>query len=429
MNLVLCLGCIMLVPLAGAGLALIHQGLGRSRSAAHAMLATLCALGISAIVFAMIGAAWAGYAAGPAHAFTAGGARWDWLGAGPFLARDLDFASSGLDNLHRTLVFALEMLAAGLVCIIPISAGTDRWRLAPTCIASALLAGFIFPLFAHWVWGGGWLAQLGFNFGLSGFVDFGGASAIQVVGGLMALSVAWIAGPRRGKYSDDGIAAAIPGHNIVLVLFGCLLALVGWIGLDSAASILFYGAGPAQVGGVVVNAMLSGSGGCLAAVAVTRVRYRKPDASLSANGWIAGLVAGSAACAHVSPVAAIEIGMLAGVLVTYLIEVFELHLLVDDPGGAVSVHAAAGMWGLLAVGIFGRFSDGTRGGHFLAQVIGVATLLGFMLPLIHVGNLLLNRFLPYRVDGDGDWQGMDIRELGAGAYPEFVVHADEFVPR
>jgi len=241
--------------------------------------------------------------------------------------------------------------------------------------------------------------------------------------------VAWIAGPRRGKFSDDGMATAIPGHNIVQVMFGCLLALVGWIGLDSAASILFYGAGPLQVAGVVVNAMLSASAGCLAAVVVTRARYKKPDASLGANGWIAGLVAGSAACAMVSPVAALDTGIVAGVLATYMIELFELRLQVDDPGGAISVHAGAGIWGLIAVGLFGHFTDGSRGTHVLAQLIGVAALLGFMLPLIYAGNLLLNRFMPYRVDGDGDWQGMDIRELGAGAYPEFVVHADEFVPR
>ena len=223
--------------------------------------------------------------------------------------------------------------------------------------------------------------------------------------------------------------SAIPGHNIVQVLFGCILALVGWIGLDSASSILFYGAGPQQVVGVIINAMMSASGGCLAAVVVTRLRYRKPDASISANGWIAGLVAGSAACALASPILAVDTGVVAGVLVTYMVEIAELHLRVDDPGGAVSVHAGAGLWGLIAVGLFGHFADGSRGGHLLAQMVGVAALLGFMLPVLYGVNLLLNRFVPYRVDNDGDWQGMDIRELGAGAYPEFVVHADEFVPR
>jgi ammonium transporter, Amt family len=429
MNLVLCLLCIMLVPLAAAGLALIHQGLGRSRSAAHAMLASLCAMAISAIVFVIIGFSFAGFAGGPFHSIAVGGVRWDWLGAAGFFGSGVYFGGDDPVGLSRALALCLGMFTAGLAAMIPLSAGTDRWRLGPICLSSALLAGLVYPLFSHWAWGGGWLAQLGTTFGISGFVDMGGAGVIQVVGGLMGLAVAWIIGARRGKYSNDGMAAAIPGHNIVLVLFGCMVALVGWIGLDSAASLLFYGEGATQITGVVINAMLSASGGCLAAVAITRARYKKPDASLSANGWIAGLVAGSAACAMVSPVAAIDIGLVAGALVTYMIEIFELKLQVDDPGGAISVHAGAGIWGLIAVGLFGRFSEGTRGGHVLAQLVGVAALLGFVLPLLYAGNLLLNRFVPYRVDGDGDWQGMDIRELGAGAYPEFVVHADEFVPR
>ncbi|MGP8258897.1 MAG: ammonium transporter [Acidobacteriaceae bacterium] len=429
MNLELSLFSMMLVPFAAAGLALIHQGLGRSRSAAHAMLASLCALAVSAIVFVLLGSAWAGSAGAATHSFTLGGAHWDWLGAAPFFARGISFDGSDAAGLSRSLVLCLELLAVGLAATIPLSAGADRWRLGPICLSSIFMAGIIFPLFAHWAWGGGWLAQLAANFGISNFTDVGGAGVVQVVGGLTALSVAWIAGPRRGKYSDDGIPAAIPGHNIVQVLFGCLLALVGWIGLDSAASILFYGAGPQQVVGVVINALLSASAGCLAAVVVTRSRYHKPDASLSANGWIAGLVAGSAACAMVSPESAIAIGVIAGVLSTYLIEIFELHLRVDDPGGAVSVHALSGIWGLFALGLFGHFPDGTRGGHILAQVVGISALLGFMLPLVHAGNLLLNRWSTYRVDDDGHWHGMDVRELGAGAYPEFVIHADEFVPR
>ncbi len=429
MDLVLCLVCIMLIPLAATGLALIHQGLGRSRSAAHAMLATLCALGIAAILTVVVGFSWAVGSGLPPHSFTIAGVHWDWLGRAPFLAHSISFDASDASALAPTLKLCLLIFASGLAAIIPLSAGTDRWRLAPACLAAAVFSAFLFPLFAHWVWGGGWLAQLGANFGIAGFTDAGGAGVIQVVGGLMAVSVAWITGPRRGKFADDGMPAAIPGHNIVLVLFGCMLALVGWIGLDSAASILFYSTGPQQVAGIVINAMLAASAGCLAAVALTRARYRKPDASISANAWIAGLVAGSAACAMVSPVAAIDTGAIAGVLVTYMIELAELRLQVDDPGGAVSVHAGAGLWGLIAVGLFGHFTAGTRAAHLLAQMVGVATLLGFMLPVLYGVNLLLDRIMPYRVDNDGDWQGMDIRELGAGAYPEFVVHADEFVPR
>jgi Amt family ammonium transporter len=417
----LCLICIVLIPLAAAGLALIHQGLGRSRSAAHAMLATLCSLAIAAIVFVLIGSAWAGFPGGAAHILHLAGKPIDWLGAEPF------FATGLTHRPYAALVLAFSLFAVGLAALIPISSGTDRWRLAAICAAGALFAAIIFPLFAHWVWGGGWLAQLPQLFSLPAFTDTGGAAVLQVLGGLAALSVAWILGPRQGKYAD-GIAAAIPGHNIVQVLFGCILALIGWIGLDISASILFYRANTTQVILTVINAVLSASAGCLAAVLITQIRYRKPDASLSANGWIAGLVAGSAGCGLMSPLATLFVGLIAGALVTFLVETLELRLFIDDPGGAISVHLGAGLWGLLAFGLFAPTTV-PRTALILSQLIGIATLLGIMFPLIHILHRLLNKLIPFRVDADGDWQGMDIRELGAGAYPEFVVHADEFIPR
>lgn len=429
MTFLLCVVCLMLVPLSAAGLALIHQGLGRSRSAAHAMIGALCATGIAAIVFVMLGFAFAGYAGGPSHVISAAGVRWDWIGAEPLFAKRASLGTDDPMGYYRSLVLCLEMFAAGLAATIPLSGGADRWRLSASCVASGVLAGFLFPIFTHWAWGGGWLNQLGTTFGLARFIDAGGAGVVQVIGGFMAVSVVWITGPRRGKFASDGMPAAIPGHNIVLVLFGCLLALVGWSALESATSILFYQAQLETVVWIIINTMLAAASGALTALVLTRARYRKPDASLTANGWIGGLVAVSASCGFVSPVASIFIGAVAGGLVTYMIEVAELRLQADDPGGSVSVHAGAGIWGLIAVGVFGRFPDGSLAMHLLAQLVGVASLLGFMLPIIFGVNLLIDRFVRYRVDSDGDWQGMDIRELGAGAYPEFVVHADEFVPR
>ena len=421
-----CVICILLVPLASAGLGLIHQGLSRSRSAAHTMLAVICAIAVSAMAFVLIGSVAAGTAGGHAVTLTIAGHQWDLLGAGT--------SRYGLDmgNPARTktvLLLCLEMCAAGLASVVSIGSGTDRWRLTPICLASAVNAGILFPLFAHWSWGGGWLAQLGTEFKLTAYVDPGGVGAIQVLGGIASLCVVWIAGPRKGKFADDGLPAAIPGHNIVLALLGCILAWVGLVGLEAAASMLVYDADAEQLVWLVINAMLSASAGVIAAVLVTRTRYRRPDASLCANGWIAGLVAGSAACGLVSPLAAVVIGALAGVLATCMIEVLELRLRIDDPGGSISVHAGAGIWGLMALGIFGHFHQGTRGEHILAQLVGVAVLLGVMLPITYAAHLLLNLISRYRVDNDGDWQGMDIRELGAGAYPEFVIHADDFTPR
>jgi Amt family ammonium transporter len=414
----LALVSILLVPLAIAGLALIHQGLGRSRSAAHAMMASLCAFAVATLVFAAIGSRFAGYLGGPAHTFTLRGVVWNWLGAATALTSSISPAG---------FVLCLQVFTVALAAMIPISAGSDRWRLGPIGLSTALLAGVVYPVFAHAAWGGGWLAQLPALFHLPSFLDAGGAGVVQAVGGLAALSAACILGPRRNKYTEDGMATAIPGHNIVLVLFGCLLALVGWIALECAASILFYGLPPVEMLHVILNATISASAGGLAALTTTAWRYRKPDASLTANGWIAGLVAGSAAAGFNSTLGALVTAAVAGALVTFLVELFELHLRIDDPGGAVSVHAAAGLWGLLAAGLFAP--NGHRMTQTLSQLVGIAMLLGCILPLTHALYLLLNRFVRFRVDADGDWQGMDIRELGAGAYPEFVMHADDFVPR
>ncbi len=236
---------------------------------------------------------------------------------------------------------------------------------------------------------------------------------------------------------------AVPGHNIVYVLFGCLLALVGWIGLNSSGAILFTGAEPGRVVLIAVNTTLAAVSATLTTAVITRVRFGKPDASLSANGWVSGLVASSAACAFISPAAAVMIGLVAGALVTYSVELFELRLAVDDPGGAISVHAVAGLWGIMALGLFARFPRGLSNvvggaalasvnadsGQWLAQLAGVATLLGFVLPLTYGLNWLVNRFYPQRVALEGERQGMDLHELGAGAYPEFITHTEEFMQR
>ena len=427
MSLALSLLAIMLIPFAAAGLGLIHSGLGRSRSAAHALLATLCVLSITAIVFVLVGFAWTGYNGGHSYSVITGGTSWNWIGAGPYMVSGI-----GADAASAQVAIRLcfHVFAVGLAGVIAIGAGADRWRLGATCVSSAIFAAVLYPLFAHWVWGGGWLVALGANFGLgSGMLDVGGSAVVQTTGGLTALAIACLLGPRRGKYGADGVATAIPGHNIVLVLFGCLLALVGWTGLNAAGAMIFYAVDPARVVLVVLNTMLAAAAAALAALSVTRFRFGKPDASLTANGWVAGLVAGSAGCASMPPSAAIFVGLVAGGMVPYAVELLELKLYIDDPGGAISVHAGAGLWGTLAAGIFAFVAPGMRGPQILAQLVGIATLLGFVLPLAYGANWLLHRIAPQRVDRDGDYQGMDIRELGAGAYPEFVVHSDEFVPR
>lgn len=430
-----CAMLIGLVPLALAGVALTNTGFGRARGAAHTMLSSMAAVATSAIVYCACGFSWEGFAGGSAHIFVLGGKPWDWLAREPFFLHGL-----GTNGSPADLAMLLGVFAVGLAALIPISAGLDRWQLRSIVISTALLAGLTYPLFAHWVWGGGWLAQLGIHFGLGhGFLDAGGASTIQVVGGLTALAVTWILGPRRGRYVADGMPTAMPGHNIVYVLFGCALMLPGWIGLNGASAILFNGAEPGQIAMIAMNTMLSASAASLAAIVATRVHFGKPDASLCANGWVGGLVASSAVCLFLTPIMAIFVGLIAGALVTVSVELLEVHLGIDDPGGAISVHAIAGLWGLLAVGIFAQIPAATSdvlrsstsgdAGQLLAQVVGIATLLGFVLPMTYCLNWLLDRISPLRVEPEGERMGMDLHQLGAGAYPEFVIHSDEFSQR
>ena len=423
-----CVACLTVAPLAGAGLALINAGLGRSRNAAHSMMAALCVISVAAGLYFVCGRALQGFPGGLAHSFVAGGKPWDWLGAEPWFFRGLPPNIVDQDGSAAPILIAwFSMIAAALAGMIPLGAGSDRWRLAAICASTALLTGLTFPLFAHWTWGGGFLSQLGTNFGLGrGYLDAGGSGPIHVVGGFTALAITWIVGARRGKYSHEGMPMAIPGHHAVFVLFGCMLALMGWLGMNFAGAILFVHLPLGRLPMTAVNTLLSAAGAALTAAAITKIRFGKPDASLTANGWIGGLVAGSAPCCFIAPAEALIVGLVAGALVPFAVELLDLRLEIDDPGGAVSVHAVCGLWGVFAVGLLGRLEAGDTG-QLLAQTIGLATLLGFILPLAYFLNWLLHRIMGQRVPIEGEHQGMDLYELGAGAYPEFITHTEDFM--
>jgi Amt family ammonium transporter len=432
-----CLMLTLLAPMAIAGMALVNAGLARSRSAAHSLMGALCLPAAAAIAYAGCGFAFEGFAGMQSYSFFAAGRYWDWIGSGPFFLHgafvDLRPEAGG-DAGRVLLAVLLQMFTVGVAVLVPWGAAAERWRLSSACVVAAVIGGVVYPLYGHWSWGGGWLATLGANFGLGrGFVDAGGAATVHVLGGVIALVVLLLVGARKGKFQSESMAAAIPGHNVVYVLFGCLLALVGWMGINGAAAILFLRVDVAALPMVLINTVLAASASLFAAVVVTRSRFGKPDASLGANGWFAGLIAGSAVAALAGPALALLVGVVAGMMVPFLVEWFELKLKMDDPAGAIPVHVGAGVWGVLAAGAFGSVpasaGAGGGGGQLLAQWTGIAALFGAILPLAYILLAVLNRFMPLRVDRDGDRMGMDLHELGAGAYPEFVVHSDEFVQR
>ena len=308
---VLVLVLLALSPLALAGVALINAGLGRSRSAAQSLLGSLAIVAVTAIVFAWVGATFAGTTGGTAHVLHLAGKPWNWLGAGPFFLRGLASAPA---QSQSQLALLFEFLAVALAALIPWGSGADRLRLTAGCAVAAVLAAIVFPLLVHWVWAGGWLSQLGVNFSLgSGFLDPAGAATIHVLGGLSALAVVWITGPRKGKFPQGGIATAMPGHNAVYILFGSLVALAGWLAFNLAGDLLWLHAPFAALPVTAVNTLLSASGAIAATFAVTRIRFGKPDASLCANGWLAGLVSSSATAAFISPLQSLIVGLIAGV--------------------------------------------------------------------------------------------------------------------
>jgi Amt family ammonium transporter len=401
-----CFALLLLTPCALAGLALMNTGLSRSRNAAHAMLGALCVVSVAALAWFALGYSLLGHTGGASRILVAGGRSWDWIGRERLLLRGVDF-----DAFPASLEIVFGLAATAMAAMIPLGSGGERWRLGASCASSAITAGLTFPLFAHWAWGTGWLAGLG-------FVDSGGGAAIHAAGGMSALAVAWILGPRRGKYGREGAPAAFPGHHAVLLLLGCFLAWIGWLGFDCAGALLHAGMQPARAVQAAVNTTLSAAAAGLSAASVTRLRFRKTDASLTANGWTAGLVAASAGCASMRPSGAVLVGMVAGVLAIFAIETLELRLFVDDPAGAIAVHGIAGIWGVMAVALLGS-------GSWLAQVAGVATVVGFVLPLTYGLNWTLDRFYRQRAPGEAERQGLDLHELGAGAYPDFVSHNDD----
>ena len=309
-----------------------------------------------------------------------------------------------------------------MAAMLPWGSGADRWRLAAGCASAAVLAAFVFPLAAHWIWGGGWLAQLGVNFGLgAGFLDGGGAATVHVLGGLSALAVVWIAGPRTRQVSQRGPLDrhARPQRRL------CALRL------------------PAGAGGLA--GLERRRRDPLAARAARRAaRHGDQHAALGLGGARPPPSPSPAsASASPTPASAPTAGwpdwwpqapappssrrssrsssaLVAGIFTPLLVELLELALSIDDPSGAITVHAAAGLWGLVAAGLFAP-----QPGQLLAQLVGIAALLGLVLPLVYLLFALLNRVVPFRVDPDGERIGMDLHELGGGAYPEFVIHRDE----
>jgi ammonium transporter, Amt family len=353
------------------------------------------------------------------------------------------FLTSVVGDTGVMVLFFFMMVFMDTTATIPTGAMAERWAWKNYCLFGLWVA-LPYCLYANWVWGGGWLAQGGVNWGFGhGAVDFAGSGVVHSMGGVIALAGALILGPRLGKYDSQGRPKAMPGHDVPMVALGTFILAFGWFGFNPGSTL----AGTdLRISYVVVNTMLAGIVGALAAMVTLMLKGLKPDPTMCCNGMLAGLVAITAPCAFVDPWAAAVIGLVAGWLVVVSVFFWE-RLGVDDPVGAISVHGVNGLWGVLSVGIFatGQYgagwngvvrdefvklygSDGVRGllygdfSQFVMQLIDAGAVAIFGFCMAYVWFKVSDLITPIRVSKEVEIEGLDGPEMGTLGYPDFQLH-------
>ena len=438
-NFVWTLIACFLVMFMQAGFALAETGFTRAKNAAHTM-----AMNFMCYPLGMLGFWICGFALmmGGVGAVAALG------GTGPLTsAFSVNIAGHTLNifgtkgiflrgDSYDVGVFTLFMFAMVFMdtaVTIPTGALAERWKWSSFVVYCFFMSMFAYPVFGNWVWGGGWLSQLGAQFGLGhGHVDFAGSSVVHMVGGVAALAGAIVLGPRIGKYGKDGKVNAIPGHHMPMAILGVFILAFGWFGFNAGSSL----AGTdLRISVIAVNTMLASAGGAFSSMLVAQRWFGKPDLGLMANGMLAGLVAITAPCAFVTSFGAVTIGVIAGVILVASVYFVEHKLKIDDPVGAISVHGVNGAFGVLSVGLFadGSYGAGLNGvatpviglfygggfSQLIAQSIGTATCFIFIFASFFVYFKIADKVLGNRVSAEEEIEGLDLGEVGVLAYPDF----------
>jgi Amt family ammonium transporter len=423
-----------LVMFMQAGFALVETGLTRAKNVAHTMGMNFLVYAIGIIGFFFIGF---GLQMGGVGAVFGGdpilskeltvnilGKPFGLLGTTGFMLHPLSVYTAGI-----AATFLFQMVFMDTTATIPTGACAERWKFTSFVIFSFVISAFIYPIYANWVWGGGWLSALGANFGLGhGHVDFAGSSVVHLTGGVIAITLAKMIGPRIGKYSAHGRVNPIPPHNIPQVMTGTFILAFGWFGFNAGSTLSGM---DSRLAVVAVNTMIAGATGAFASYLYVKVRWGKADPSWLANGMLAGLVAITAPCAFVSAWAAALIGAVAGVLVIVAAVFIDTKLKIDDPVGASAVHGVNGAWGVLALGLFanGTYGQGLNGvahgvtglfygdaGQFLAEVIGLLANVAWVAPVAALSFFIIGKIVGNRISADDEIAGADLGEMGVLGY-------------
>ena len=427
-----------LVMFMQAGFAMAETGFTRAKNAGHTMAMNFMVYALGMLGFWLCGFALQMGGAGPFATLGGGGAmnaeftiklfgkEFGLFGTKGF------FLSGEAYDVAAFSMFLFQMVFMDTTATIPTGSMAERWTFKSFTVYALLVGAVIYPLYANWVWGGGWLSKLGSNFNLGhGHVDFAGSSVVHMTGGVLAFMGAKMLGPRQGKYGKDGTPNAMPGHHIPMAIVGCFILAFGWFGFNTGSTLA---GSDLRIGVIAVNTMLASAGGAVAAALYMWLLYGKPDISMAANGLLAGLVAITAPCAFVTAPVAVLIGTIAGVILCASVFFVERTLKVDDPVGAISVHGVNGAWGVLSLGLFadGTYGDGWNGvpgtvkgllygdaSQFLAQCIGTLTNIVYVAAIGYVIFKLLDVTLGLRVDPEHEFEGLDQHEVAVVAYPDF----------
>jgi len=425
-----------LVMFMQAGFALVETGFTQKKNVAHTM-------GMNFLVYAlgMFGFWICGFAfmfGGALNAATLGGAPGvvshevvvNLFGHDFGIAGSVGFfLNSKVYDVGVFTLFLFQMVFMDTTATIPTGSMAERWSFKSFLIFGLFISMFVYPLYGNWVWGGGWLSQLGANFHLGhGMVDFAGSSVVHMVGGVAALAGAIIIGPRIGKFNADGTANTIPGHNIPMALLGTFILALGWFGFNPGSTLA---GGDFRISIVAVNTMMAGTAGTLAVLILLYIQKKKPDPGMLANGMLAGLVAITAPCAFVNSISSVIIGAIAGCLVVLTIHLMDNKLRIDDPVGAFAVHGVNGAWGVLSLGLFadGSYGDGWNGvagpvkglfygdaSQFGAQCVGTLTCGVFVFIVMYIFFKISNKITPIRVKAEDEVAGLDMPEMGVLGY-------------
>jgi len=384
-----------------AGFAMVETGFTRAKNAGNIIMKNLMDFAIGTPAFWLIGFGIM------------------FAGSGPLIG-GLDFMVKGdySSTIPTEAFLIFQTVFCATAATIVSGAMAERTKFATYCIYSLVISAFIYPISGHWIWGGGWLAQMGFH-------DFAGSTAVHMVGGVAALVGAKMVGPRIGKYSNTGKSRAIPGHSLTLGALGVFILWFCWFGFNGGSTTSMTGdESIISASSIFVTTNLSAATAAVVTMAITWIRYKKPDVSMTLNGALAGLVAVTAGCDIVSPFGAFCIGGIAAVIIVFGVEFIDKVLKIDDPVGAIGVHALCGASGTILTGFFALDKGFLYGGGlaFLGvQTLGVAAVIAWVAITMTITFTILKKTIGLRVSKTEELSGLDITEHGiASSYADFM---------